>query len=82
MTEPTGQAVYRIIIQGCLDRMWADWFEGLAIDYDRAGNTILAGPIVDQSALHGVLARIRNLNLTLISVDRVEGKPETRQGEQ
>lgn len=50
---------------------WSEWFEGLTVTYTASGETILAGDIPDQSALHGLLARIRDLNLTLISVRQV-----------
>ena len=57
-----------IKIKGNLDEQWADWFENLEINFD-GKNTILSGHIEDQSALHGILNRIRDLNLTLISVN-------------
>jgi hypothetical protein len=51
---------------------WSKWFEGLMVTYTEAGETVLSGIIPDQAALHGLLARIRDLNLTLISVSRAE----------
>jgi len=62
---------YTIRIKGLLDHHW-EWLEGLTVTHLEAGDTLLSGPIVDQAALHGLLARIRDLNLTLISVERVE----------
>jgi hypothetical protein len=61
---------YEIRVGGHLPSDWSDWFEGLEIRCDPGGDSILSGPLPDQAALHGVLARIRDLNLTLISVGR------------
>ena len=66
-----GSANYRIKLKGCLDPKWSDWFEQMAIFTDR-GNTILTGPVADQAALHGLLTRIHDLNLTLLSVERLK----------
>jgi len=82
MTERPEQASYRITIEGHLDESWAEWLENPAITHDAAGNTILSGPQVDQAALHGILRKIRDLNLTLISVDRIESGLNALQGEQ
>ena len=62
---------YRIRLKGCLDPKWSDWFEQMAISTE-GGETILTGPVADQAALHGLLIRIRDLNLTLLSVERIE----------
>ena len=62
---------YTIKVEGCLDKKWADWFEGMAVRYE-GDVTVLEGPVVDQAALHGLLARVRDLNLILISVQRTE----------
>ena len=71
----SGQAtVYQIRITGQLDARWADWFEGLAITLD-GGDTLITGPVVDQAALHGLLARIRDLGLPLISVQAQDQDP-------
>lgn len=71
-------AQYVITIEGCLDSCWGDWFEGMAMQVDPAAQTTrLAGVLPDQAALHGVLARIRDLGLTLLSVRRVpDGRGE------
>ncbi|HEX9117898.1 MAG TPA: hypothetical protein VGA61_17655 [Anaerolineae bacterium] len=61
---------YEIRVEGRLPRDWSDWFEGLDIRCDQRGESVLAGFLADQAALHGVLAKIRDLNLTLISVNR------------
>ncbi len=70
------QATYEITIQGRLDEDWSDWFGGMAIEVEnRSGNvplTRLTGPVADQAALRGILSRLLDLNLTLISVSCVE----------
>ncbi len=63
---------YEIRVEGLIDRLWADWFEGMSIDYENDAETILLGEL-DQTALHGVLNRIRDLGLVLISVKRIAG---------
>jgi hypothetical protein len=59
---------YEIKIRGHLDRRWSDWFAGLQLTHLEGNETLLAGPLPDQAALHGLLERVRDLNLTLISV--------------
>ena len=61
---------YTIAVKGHLDPCWSEWFEGLTMAYTESGETILSGPVTDQAALHGLLMRIRDLNLTLIAVNR------------
>jgi hypothetical protein len=68
-------ARYRIKVRGRLDQRWADWFNGMTITSEK-GITTLAGA-VDQAALHGILSKIRNLNLTLISVTPIESEKES-----
>ncbi len=63
--------VYEIRIEGHLDDRWAAWFEGLALKREADGVTLLAGPVVDQAALHGFLRKVRDLGMPLISVIRV-----------
>ena len=60
---------YEIKVKGKLDTHWSDWFEGLTLTHLEGQETLLAGPLPDQAALHGLLERIRDLNLTLISVN-------------
>jgi hypothetical protein len=61
---------YEIKIKGYLDQHWSDWFEGLKLTHMEGEETLLSGPLPDQGALHGLLERIRDLNITLISVTR------------
>jgi hypothetical protein len=68
MDEP---CFYEIRVQGYLRERWSDWFEGLTIRREPTGEMVLDGPVVDQAALHGVLTKIRDLGLPLISVQRV-----------
>lgn len=60
--------LYHITIQGRLDAQWSDWFDGLTITNEANGQAVLAGTIVDQAALHGLLVKIRDLGLPLIAV--------------
>jgi hypothetical protein len=64
--------LYEILIKGHLDSQWTDWFEGLTITLEEDGNTLLAGPVVDQAALHGLLKKVRDLGMPLISVIQVQ----------
>jgi hypothetical protein len=68
MDQPS---LYRIRVRSHVDASWSDWFEGFAFTHEPNGETILTGPIVDQSALQGVLAKISSLGLTLVSVNPV-----------
>ena len=63
--------VYEFRVQGRLDQRWSSWFNGLTISYEDEGITVLRGPLVDQAALHGVLIKVRDLALPLLSVNRV-----------
>ncbi len=63
--------IYHIRIKGHLGPQWTDWFEGLTITLEPDGDTLLAGPIVDQAALYGLLRRLRDTGLPLVSVMRV-----------
>ena len=64
----TPSPIYQIRIAGLLDPSWTDWFDGLAITYIAEDITLLTGPLPDQAALHGVLNKVRDLGLTLLSV--------------
>ena len=63
--------LYEIRIKGHLDDRWADWFEGLTFTRESDGTTLLDGPLTDQAALHGVLNKIRDLGLPILSVQLV-----------
>ncbi len=64
--------LYEIRIKGHLDGRWADWFEGLTITLEDNGDTLLAGRVIDQAALHGLLKKVRDLGMPLVSVSPVE----------
>jgi hypothetical protein len=64
---------YEIRLTGHLDAHWATWFDGLSLSREADGTTVIAGQIADQAALHGVLQRVRDLGLPLVSVVRFEG---------
>jgi len=70
--EPTSSqpSYYAIRVKGLLDSHW-EWLEGLIVTHISPGETLLTGPIIDQAALHGLIARIRDLNLTLLSVNQI-----------
>ena len=68
---------YEIRLKGHLDARWAEWFEGLTITLEEDGDTLLTGPVIDQAALHGLLKKVRDLGLPLVSVCPVEhGQPD------
>ena len=69
---PRQPLVYQIRIKGHLGGQWTDWFEGLTLTLEEDGNTLLTGPVVDQAALHGLLKKVRDLGMPLLSVNRVE----------
>ena len=69
MMAPSQSMVYQIRITGHLGYQWSDWFEGLTITLEEDGDTLLTGPVVDQAALHGVLKKVRDLGMPLVSVN-------------
>ena len=74
---------YRIVVKGTLDEDWSDWLGGLTISPQPNGQTWLTGPLADQSALHGLLDRIRDVGLALLSVESwQEGQDHTSEKEQ
>ena len=71
-TDPGQPIVYQIRMEGHLDTQWVDWFSGLFITLEENGDTLLTGPIVDQAALFGLVKKIRDLGLPLVSLNRVD----------
>jgi len=67
-TDPDQPTIFHIRIKGHLGQNWSDWFEGLTITLQDNGETLLSGPVVDQAALHGLLKKVRDLGLPLVSV--------------
>lgn len=70
ITDPGEPMVYQIRIEGHLGCQWTDWFGGLTITLEDNGDTLIAGPVVDQAALHGLLKKVRDLGMPLVSVLR------------
>ena len=70
--NPSQPAIYQIRLKGHLGSQWTDWFEGLTITLEKDDNTLLTGPLVDQSALHGLLKKVRDLGMPLISISQVQ----------
>ena len=66
------QAWYEIRVEGVLDGRWSDWFDGLQITSEPGGSSVISGLVPDQAALHGLLARVRDLSLPLVSVRRID----------
>lgn len=71
-TDHDAPEQYEICLKGHLDNRWADWFEGLTITLKENGHTYLTGAVVDQAALHGLLRKVRDLGLPLLSVKRLK----------
>jgi hypothetical protein len=72
--------VYQIRFKGHLGSEWTDWFQGLTISLEENGDTLLTGPVVDQAALHSLLKKVRNLGVTLLSVQCVGDGPSAWPG--
>ncbi len=68
--------VYRIKVKGHLDSSWSEWFEGLALTNEANGSTTLTGIVSDQAALHGLIAKVRDMGLSLLLVEYVEMEEE------
>jgi hypothetical protein len=66
--------VYQIRVEGVLDRKWSDWFDGFTVIPQASDETLLTGSVVDQAALHGLLNKIRDIGLPLLSVNRAESE--------
>ena len=71
-TDPSEPVVYQIKIKGHLGYEWTDWFEGLTLTLEENGDTLLTGPVVDQAALYGLLRKVRDLGMSLVSVNCVK----------
>jgi len=71
-TDSGQSMVYQIKVKGHLGHQWTDWFDGLTITLEEGGDTLLTGPLVDQAALHGLLKKVRDLGMPLLSVNRVK----------
>jgi len=83
-TDHAEPPIYQIRVQGHLDRAWESWFAGLAVTLENDGHTLLTGGIVDQAALHGLLKKVRDLGMPLVSVNRIEpsqAPQQTQNGE-
>lgn len=72
MIDSSGPTIYQIRVKSHLGSEWMDWFDGLAITREENGDTLLTGPVVDQAALHGLLKKVRDLGMSLISVNPVQ----------
>lgn len=70
-SDPDRPTIYQIRLKSHLDRQWTDWFAGLTVTLEDNGDMLLTGPVADQAALHGLLKKVRDLGLTLISVNQV-----------
>ena len=79
-TEHPPVEPYEIRVRGHLGPRWMAWFDGLDLSNEDDGTTVISGPIVDQAALHGVLQRVRDLGLPLVSVTRVDASPTKTTG--
>ena len=69
---PSQTVIYQIRLKGHLAHEWTDWFEGLTITLEEDSSTLLTGPVIDQAALHGLLKKVRDLGLPLVSVVQVQ----------
>lgn len=74
-TEAEQSTVYQIRLKGHLGSQWTEWFEGLTIILEGNGETLLTGPVLDQAALYGLLKKVRDLGMPLVSVQQVEAGP-------
>ena len=76
-SDPSQPMVYQIRLKGHLGDQWTGWFEDMTIILDENGETLLTGPVVDQAALFGLLKKLRDVGIPLVSINRLEsGKPE------
>jgi len=75
LPEPSQPQIYQIRVKNHLDTQWTDWFGGMTITLEEDGVTVLTGPVADQAALHGLLKRVRDLGLALLSVNTIKPEP-------
>ena len=68
-TDPDQPVVYQIRIKGHLGPQWTEWFEGMTVTREENGDTLLTGPVIDQAVLHGLIKKVRDLGMELISVN-------------
>ena len=73
--KPNQHQCYEIRLMGHLNDRWGEWFEGLTITLEENGDTLLSGPVIDQAALHGLLKKVRDLGLPLLSVCPLDPGP-------
>lgn len=76
--DPDQPVVYQIRIKGHLGPQWTEWFEGMAVTREENGDTLLTGPVIDQAALHGLIKKVRDLGLPLLSVKRTDTSSEQK----
>jgi hypothetical protein len=79
-TSTPNAQYYEIRLKGHLGSQWTEWFEGLTITLEDNGDTLLTGPVIDQAALHGLLKKVRDFGLPLVSVSPLEPGPSTTLG--
>jgi hypothetical protein len=72
-TGPDQPMVYQIRLKGQLETHWSDWFGGMAVALTGDGDTLLTGPVADQAALHGLLRKVRDVGIPLVSVNELKG---------
>lgn len=77
MTRDTPTEIFEIRLKGHLDEGWASWFEGMTITLTEEGDTVLTGPVADQAALHGLLKKVRDLGMPLLSVCQISDLQQT-----
>ena len=74
--------IFQIRVIGHLDHEWSDWFDGMAISTDEKGSTLITGPVVDDAALHGLLKKVRDAGLPLLSVCRLDPDQDAADAEE
>lgn len=79
-TCPDQPAIYQIRLKGQLDAQWTGWFGDLAVAMTEDGDTLLSGPVADQAALHGLLRKVRDIGIPLVSVNELQTSQWQAQG--